>query len=259
MQARREAERAEQERERAEALAALERKREEERDRLLAAVRAAQAGEAESEELSALVEALETAAGNAADRVASLEGILHQKRARLGAAHSELLRYLEARLQGLARAVVRRDLKSTDPTVHDVVFAAMMEDATAAGDEYLWTESTWDYCRAASRTSTPIESSLSILPMLTRYEEEHGWTLESTLGHEYGLTRIWGYAHTSAVLRERGLEAALQWVEQQPLDGIYQDPGVLSELASAASQDDATWERAREVARRVCFELPPRG
>ncbi|MEZ4253908.1 MAG: hypothetical protein R3B99_37355, partial [Polyangiales bacterium] len=95
--------RTEQERERAEALAALERKREEERDRLLAAVRAAQAGGAESEELSSLVEALETAAGNAADRVASLEGILHQKRARLGDAHSELLRYLEARLQGLAR------------------------------------------------------------------------------------------------------------------------------------------------------------
>ncbi len=118
----------------------------------------------------------------------------------------------------------------------------------------------WDYCHAAAQTSHPVESSLGILPMLTRYEEEQELTIESMLGHNRALSGIWGYAHTSAVLRERGLEAALQWVEQQSLDRIYEDPiGVLHELARAASHDDTAWERTREIAGRVRVDLPPRG
>lgn len=262
MQAQREAERAQQDRERAEALAAAERERQEERNRLLSAIRAAEAGEDLSEELRSIIAEIGRISNSHSSngRVDEMRSVLRRLRDKLDVDYPSLLRVLESRVGGLAHALVVCELEPTPrPAVYDVLFSAMIEHAAADNDVY-WESRVWDYCHAAALTSHPVESSLSILPILTRYEEEQEWTIESVLGHKRALTRIWGYAHTLAVLREQGLEAALQWVEQQPLDGIYEDAsGVLSELARAASHDDAAWDRTREIARRVRVELPPRG
>lgn len=261
MQAQREAERAQQDRERAEALAAAERERQEERSRLLSAIKDAESGEDLSEELRLIIAEIGRVSNSYSSkgRVDDTRSVLGRFRQKLDVDYRSLLRILESRVGELARAIILSELEPTPrPAVYDVVFSAMIEHA-AAHDVY-WESDVWDYCHAAALTSHPVESSLSLLPILTRYEEEQEWTIESVLGHKRALTRIWGYAHTSAVLREQGLEAALQWVEQQPLDGIYEDAsGVLSELARAASHDDAAWDRTREIARHVRVELPPRG
>jgi hypothetical protein len=261
IQARHEAERAQQEQERAEVRAAAERKRQEERDRLLSAIESAEAGEDLSDDLRLIIAEIERASNSHSNnsRVDEARSVLRRLRDKLDVGYPSLLRILESRVGGLAHALVVCELDPTPrPEVRDVVFSAMIEHATA--HDVSWEECVWDYCHAAAQTSHPVESSLGILPMLTRYEEEQELTIESMLGHNRALSGIWGYAHTSAVLRERGLEAALQWVEQQSLDRIYEDPiGVLHELARAASHDDTAWERTREIAGRVRVDLPPRG
>ncbi|MBX3275239.1 MAG: hypothetical protein KF729_33545 [Sandaracinaceae bacterium] len=106
-------------------------------------------------------------------------------------------------------------------------------------------------CHAAFETSSPIESSLRLRDFFTKCEEEDReddrWGIAAVLFSDTGLTELWDDYHAMAILRQRGVDEALTWVEdrrsRRPFGSQASQAAVCLALARAALQSLPSWTR----------------